>query len=243
MNEDQIQEGHDQQVIQAEQENQEVVERPNPMQKNPRDTFMIRDFDHVADAYFNSINLISNFFRYYILIMTVPVPAVAIALQSYAAAKALSFFNSIRLLFPVAAILLALIGMLVMCYLVALRLDGLLYVRHVNGIREHFMSTWTLNEDETKRTAVLPRSIDFPEFYEPYNFIFVVVSLTILNSFYFGVGLGNLVKLVFGCIEGIDWLWGVAGFVAFYVLNRCSYHMLTKKKEKDFKIMTGREQD
>lgn len=146
--------------------------------------FMMSEYNNISKAHFNTVNTISSFFRYYLLIVTVPISAVLV-LSERSDENGFSFFNTILPSFAcLGSFLIFFIGLCVSAYIINLRFDALLYARTVNGIRKYFYKISNLNWFEESRYRILPTITSRPPYIEWYYFYFVVLSLSFANGFY-----------------------------------------------------------
>lgn len=107
---------------------------------NPEfNSYLKSEYDHIAEAHFKTIDTITAFFRYYILIMSIPISLIAAFIAISQSSNALT--EIVGRFTPVLVsifITISLAGFGVMLYLVNLRMDAILYARTVNSIRKHF---------------------------------------------------------------------------------------------------------
>ncbi len=145
---------------------------------------MISEYNNISQAHFNTVNTISNFFRYYLLIITIPI-SVVIVLAEKSNENFLDYLNKALPSFTcLGAFSLFLIGLCVSVYIVNLRFDALLYARTVNGIRKYFYKISNLNCFQENRYRVLPTVTSRPRYVEWHYFYFVIVGLSLANGFY-----------------------------------------------------------
>jgi len=194
-----------------------------PGQKKYED-FLIREYDNIAQAHFNTVSTISSFFKHYLLIVSLPIPLFAWLLKSLSeheqaegsgGGDVVSVLGRLGLAVPLGAILVAVIGFCVMCYIANLRFDAILYARTVNGIRKYFSGRSGLPFEEEARVRVLPRSKYQPRYTEPTFFLWVVLAFALVNATYFGLGAFLLLRLAYpdswtrwsvgiGCFGGFE---------------------------------------
>jgi len=151
--------------------------------------FLLSEYSNIAQAHFKSIETISTFFRYYLLIMSIPLSAIAIISQIGSDKVQLtSFVNQYKLPISIILFCISLIGLGVFCYIVNLRLDVVLYARVVNGIRKFFYDEFDEDINLKSRWRTLPQSPQFPPYFERSFFLPVVFVFGIMNSLYFLFG-------------------------------------------------------
>lgn len=152
---------------------------------NSYEDFLLAEYDNVAQAHFKSIETISNFFRYYLLLMSVPVTIAGIlyrvGMGDYSLAR---MATPNQPLLPMALLVVSLVGLGVFAYVINLRLDVVLYARSVNAIRKHFYDKEETYTDLKLRFRVLPQSPSLPAYTEKSFFWPVVFVFAVLNSGY-----------------------------------------------------------
>ena len=145
--------------------------------------FLLTEYNNIAQAHFNTVNMISTFFKHYLLIVSVPIPIFALIYRDWGGGKGAQFLETFGLGIPIAGVLVALVGLCVMVYMANLRFDTLLYARTVNGIRRYFSGLSGLPFDEELRTRVLPRTIYQPRYFE-LRFFLPVEGVRFLEVFW-----------------------------------------------------------
>jgi hypothetical protein len=148
--------------------------------------FLLKEYDNIAQAHFNTTATISTFFRYYLLIISFPLTALTILTKTVESAS--SYIPSASMLVWLSIFLCA-VGLSIMGYILNLRFDAILYARQVNGIRDIFWKKSDLPPDLEAKTRVLPRSTDLPKYYETQYFFCVVIAFFLLDSLYPFIGL------------------------------------------------------
>lgn len=150
------------------------------------ESFLLAEYDHIADAHFETGKQVSKFFNYYLLILAASVVIVSLIQNQ----KLNSIVNpgpekDILLLHGLIVIILAIIcvvGFFLCWIVIELQHDSILYARTVNGIRRYFYSTANLTENEERSVRVLPKNIDQPDFYSKRHLGIVVTTFAIVNS-------------------------------------------------------------
>jgi len=159
--------------------------------KSPFEEFLRAEYQNLAQAHFNTINTISEFFKQYILILSLPI-SIAVVFLKPTELKTSGVLDYLRNhpSIPLSLFLLVVVvGLWVMGYVVNLRFDAILYARAVNGIRKLFYESSGLSIEEELRVRVLPRQIHLPPYIESRYFGFVVLTFAFLDSAYFFLGL------------------------------------------------------
>lgn len=152
---------------------------------NKFETYLLSEYSNISQAHFKSIETISTFFRHYLLIMSIPLSAIAIFSRFYLhTQQTLNIFQEYKL--PISGVLfcVSLAGFWVFCYITNLRLDTLLYARTVNGIRKYFYDESDIDINFKLRMRALPQSPQLPLYYEKSYFLPVVFVFAIINTLY-----------------------------------------------------------
>jgi len=152
--------------------------------------FLLSEYSNIAQAHFKSIETISTFFRYYLLIMSIPLSAIAVISQIGSGKTQLAdVVNQYELLISIILFCVSLIGLGVFCYVINLRLDVVLYARVVNGIRKFFYDEFNEDINLKTRLRILPQSPQLPSYFERSFFLPVVFVFGVMNSLYCFLGI------------------------------------------------------
>lgn len=221
--------GHGKELAISEQ-SQEAA-RPSP----PTDDFhayLTTEYQNIAEAHFRTIEAISSFFRYYLLIMSVPIALLSGFIGLFSdTEERLAAIDDLGVALGAALTLIALVGSTVLLYIVNLRMDVILYARTVNSIRKHFYDQAAISIEEKLRTRVLPQTPSQPSYTELVYFLPVVISFALLDAFYLVAGLvllsgTSLVDFSFGAPPA--WVWTGAGFLPVHFV---AYLVYAKHRE------------
>lgn len=167
--------------------------------------FSLAEYNNIAQAHFKSIETISTFFRYYLLIMSIPLSAIAIISRiGPSKTQLISVISQYKLPLSIVLFGISLIGFGVFCYIVNLRLDAVLYARVVNGIRKFFYDNFEEDINLKLRWKVLLQSPQLPPYFEKSFFLPVVFVFGFMNSLYcfFGAWVVTNIKWT-GVIAGV----------------------------------------
>jgi uncharacterized HAD superfamily protein len=154
--------------------------------EKPFEKFLLEEYSNIAQAHFKSMETISSFFSYYLLIMSIPLSAIAVVSQITKDVKQLADFIDIYRM-PIIIILfcVSFVGFFVFCYIINIRLDVVLYARTVNGIRKYFYDSSDIETNVKLRMRSLPQSPQLPSYFEKTYFFPVVFVFGIVNSLYY----------------------------------------------------------
>lgn len=150
--------------------------------------FQQSEYQHIADAHFKAIESISSFFRYYLLVMALPVPVVAavFGLSSHAL-KTAGFVPAIFVFAGIFAIAVSIAGFCVLVQIVSLKMDVALYSRVVNAIRKYHYDKHDIDHANKLMMRQLPQSASFPAYWD-LPFTFIVLAFAIFDTLYLLLG-------------------------------------------------------
>jgi hypothetical protein len=102
--------------------------------KDPFDEFMTAEYSNISQAHFNTVESISEFFKAYIAIVSIPISVAVIFLKPEELKKSgvLAVLIANPKLVLIIVGLVVLVGWCVLAYIINLRCDALLYARTVN---------------------------------------------------------------------------------------------------------------
>lgn len=148
--------------------------------------YLLAEYQYIAEAHFKTIEAISSFFRYYLIIVGLPFTlyAVIIGLSQ----QIHDYIYVLTALTAGISIIIALAGLLVTSYIVNLRLDAVLYARTVNGIRKHFYDQSNLDLNYKLRMKMLPQTPSQPGYFEGF-FLPAIICFALFDSVYLLLGL------------------------------------------------------
>lgn len=149
------------------------------------DRYLLSEYEHIAEAHFKVNDTVTAFFRYYLLIMSLPISIIAALIAVGSNDSFLAGF--LEAYVPLVAIVFLVIGCAgfgVLVYLINLRMDGLLYARTVNAIRRHFFDNVPIDIYTRYHKRVLPQTPYQPQYFELRYFFPVVVTMALFNTLY-----------------------------------------------------------
>lgn len=191
------------------------------------------EYRHVAEAHFRTIEAISSFFRYYLLIMALPITFLALAIGiSSQVDKIPEAIFSLRLLLSAILIVISLVGFGMLLYIINLRMDAVLYARTINAIRKHFYDGLNIDINKKLRMRVLPQTPFQPQFMEHQYFLPVVLSFALFNSFYLFCSLIIISGATATEITIPWWSWVVA--IVFIIIHYLAYQWYAWHREHSY---------
>jgi uncharacterized HAD superfamily protein len=202
-------------------------ERSRPGNTKSYEEFLLTEYNNIAKAHFNTVSGISTFFRYYLLIVSLPFPLLALTLKGLGEGALCSLLEEFGVGIPAVATLISVVGLCVMGYIANLRFDAVLYARTVNGIRSYFVQHSGLSLAEELNFRVLPRTAHFPRYIEWPFFGFVILTFALFDTAYFAGGwlwwLGPRPNAV---------VWGASAVL--FLTHLASYVCLARHRERAY---------
>lgn len=153
--------------------------------------FLLKEYDNIAQAHFNTKQTLTAFFRYYLLIVALPLPFIALFIEKVIRAGASpsiqqSLISAAADLAPFLSFAIGVIGIFVMLYMANLHFEALLYARQVNGIRWHFYKlAKERGQKDFDKISVLPIDKTKPEADGKHSFSYVVWVFIVIDTLYF----------------------------------------------------------
>jgi hypothetical protein len=152
--------------------------------------YLIEEYSNISQAHFKTIETITSFFRYYLIVMALPVTAIVLFFKEQEKINSLGLIKFVVLFSPWIFLVVSVVGFCVMLYIINLRLDAILYARNINGIRKYFFDlAGNIPPHDKLRLRVLPQSPHLPNYLEMSFFLPVVFVFAIIDTSY----------LFFGC--------------------------------------------
>lgn len=150
------------------------------------DRYLLSEYEHIAEAHFKVNDTVTAFFRYYLLIMSLPISVIAaLIVVGSNDSFPVGFLEAYVHLVAAVFLVIGCAGFGVLVYLINLRMDGLLYARTVNAIRRHFFDN-VPNVDIYARfhKRVLPQTPYQPRYFELRYFFPVVLTMALFDTLY-----------------------------------------------------------
>ena len=159
---------------------------PDSAAEAPLTKFLLAEYDHVSQALFDVNKTITQFFQFYLLILTLPVTLAGAVFKFSNGSLTLQSLLQSELAPRLAVVffVIALVGLGMLIYIVNLRLDSLLYARTCNGVRKHFLDLARTTPQEEMWFRTLPRAIHLPRYQEWRFFGAVVMAFALMNTLY-----------------------------------------------------------
>lgn len=150
--------------------------------------FQLSEYANISQAHFKTNEMITAFFRYYLLVMAIPITATVGALgSSLGESGNVDFRPAIGWSLSVLFGMFSGVGFFISRYLSGLRCEAILYAQTVNSVRDYF---YQLNPDTAPQvSSVLPRDPTKPKLAESRDHSNIIYSAALLNSLYLFAGL------------------------------------------------------
>lgn len=149
------------------------------------DRYLLSEYEQIAEAHFRVNETVTAFFRYYLLIMSLPMSIIAVLIAMESNGSFLvGFLEAYVPLVATVFLIIGCAGFGVLVYLINLRMDGLLYARTINAIRRHFFDNVPIDIYARFHKRVLPQTPYQPRYFELRYFFPVVVTMALFNTFY-----------------------------------------------------------
>lgn len=195
--------------------------------------FLLAEYDHIADAHFESGKQASTYFNYYLIILAAPVVILTLT-QGKDLSKVISpKVADEQLIHSIAFFLLfiiAFIGFCVSSIVMNLQLDSVLYARTVNGIRDFFYEKAIRNNEiaatDEHYIRVLPRMVDKPGFHSQR---IIVVAFAFINSIFLSASGYIFLK------GEVNWYY-IFLPVCTFLFHFFWYSHLAKRKQKHYPV-------
>jgi uncharacterized HAD superfamily protein/protein-S-isoprenylcysteine O-methyltransferase Ste14 len=219
---------------------------PNPISEEEKEKangdrfidFLLGEYENIAQAHFKTIDSISEFFKNYLTILSIPIPVIVVIFNlDFIKNAALNGLLFDRILLRIACLLffvISSVGLMVYFHVLNLRWDALLYARTINGIRKYFFDhTDLLSREASARIRVLPQSTSLPIYREPEYFGPVVVAFGIFNTTYFYLFCILTRLILSGSLRFTTW-WILLLSIVFGLIHYASYILLAERRENRY---------
>ena len=141
------------------------------------DKFQLEEYKNISQAHFKTSETISIFFRYYLLIMSIPIIISGFFVKPEVLEIYVAGYYQI---FALLLIIISLLGCGMLGWVIVLRMDGVLYARTVNGIRKYFYNKINKDFEKIVKSKILPHATTKPPYFEPFFFGPVIFCFAII---------------------------------------------------------------
>jgi undecaprenyl pyrophosphate phosphatase UppP len=174
----------------------DVVEnKTNATESSPIDEFMLKEYESIASAHFDSQAGLRQQFRFYLIIAAVPVTVLGLALKDRLEKnlETLTFFNLPAILTTV-FLAIGVLGFLLLLSMIHTALDATIYARTVNGVRNYFVEKAKGLGQGIEQYLVMPFDKKKPRYFHIRAFFWQVTLIAAVNTFYVAVFLHGVLQ-------------------------------------------------
>lgn len=188
-------------------------------EKNTIDEFMLKEYESIASAHFDSQSGLRQQFRFYLLIAAVPITVLGLAFKDRSVAE----IDTVRLFnlpHPLGVVFLAIgvLGLLMVLSMIHTALDATLYARTVNGIRSYFVERGGALSVELRQYLKMPTQQNRPRYFHIRAFFWQVALMAGINTAYIAIGVRGLYPSISICISFLLILVVFGGQLTAYLL-------------------------
>jgi len=185
-----------------------------PTEKTVSDEFMLKEYESIAAAHFDSQSGLRQQFRFYLIIVAVPLTVLGFALShpvGTSPATAEIGLLSLPPLVSTVFIGIGFLGILLSLAMVHTAFDCVLYARTVNGVRNYFTHRAKEAGVHLEPYFVMPTDKHKPRYFHFRAFFYQHILISFVNTTYLWLGVKNLQP---------NWNWWItaASVVLFLVL-------------------------
>jgi hypothetical protein len=154
--------------------------------------FLLSEYNNISTAHFNMKNSISQFFRYYILIASVPITVSLVYLNkpSFNA----DLIPATNTLLAFVCFLITFVGFGLMMYVLSMNFTATLYAQQVNGIRYFFYECSDADRLILEKIRKLPVDVKEPQYSLNSSINWLLITFSAMNSFYLAIGFKFLIE-------------------------------------------------
>lgn len=178
------------------------IDDPKHDDTSPVDDFMLKEYESIASAHFDSQAGLRQQFRFYLVIAAVPVTLIGLAFKDRPAheIEQLTFFNLPVVLTSV-FFAIGILGILLLLSMIHTALDATMYARTVNGVRQYFVQRAGGLGSDIKPYLLMPFDKTRPKYFHIRSFFWQVTLIAAVNTFYITLVIHRLLHN--GCLYGL----------------------------------------
>ena len=196
--------------------------------------FMLKEYEHLAAAYFNSHDITAKWVKYYLVILATPFSLIAFIYKD----KPQDFnLFVLPITLSILICLVGFIGLLISFIILNTRLDTTLYARAVNGVRRYFWDRArekkiAINESLYR---VLPDDVKVPKFIKMSDLTWLIIMMIAANSFYLSISIPQILAHYSALDKYIPKMFQFAFWVIVVtVVHIVYYYKMASKKENTY---------
>jgi hypothetical protein len=165
------------------------------LEKNVNDEFMLKEYESIAAAHFDSQAGLRQQFRFYLIVVAVPLTVLGFALNRPAGSGLQVKDIGLLTLPPLVSSVFAgigFLGMLLSLAMIHTAFDSVLYARTVNGVRKYFADRALQLGVDLAPYFVMPTDKAKPHYFHFRAFFYQHILISFINAAYIWLGLENL---------------------------------------------------
>lgn len=163
-------------------------------EKNIHDEFMLREYESIAAAHFDSQSGLRQQIRFYLIIAAFPLTVLGFAFNhapTNSGGPSIGLFN-IPAFVSVVFIGTGILGVLMSLAMIHSAFDCVLYARTVNGVRAYFADRAKRLGVDLAPYLVMPTSKVKPRYFHFRSFFYLHTLISLVNASYVAVGMENI---------------------------------------------------
>ena len=183
--------------------------------KDPVDEFMLKEYESIASAHFDSQAGLRQQFRFYLIIAAVPVTILGLALKerSEKDLEMLTFFT-LPTFMTLVFFAIGILGFLLLLSMIHTALDATMYARTVNGVRLYFVNRAQGLERGIEQYLVMPFDKKRPGYVHYRAFFWQVVLISGVNTLYMSLFIHRFISNECGFVSACLLIF--AGHIGMY---------------------------
>ena len=164
-------------------------------EKTVSDEFMLKEYESIAAAHFDSQSGLRQQFRFYLIIVAVPLTVLGFALNHPTGTPPPSTEIGLFSLPPLVSTVLVgigFLGILLSLAMIHTAFDAVLYARTVNGVRRYFTTRAKEAGVLLEEYFVMPTNKHKPRYFHFRAFFYQHILISFVNTTYIWLGIKNL---------------------------------------------------
>lgn len=202
------------------------------MPSNDISDFLLKEYECIAQAFFEARETTAKWVKYYLLIMAVPFSFIAFI---YKDKPALFDIFSLPDTLSILISLIGIVGLFLAFIIIESITDSILYARSVNGIRRIFLDRENDQFKNIRQFVVLPDNIKKPSYLGFKELLWITIIMALINSFYICIGFPQIssLKEIYSAFISFETLI-LCLFILFIVMHLIFYIFSSINKEKKY---------
>lgn len=147
--------------------------------------FLLTEYENIAKAYFDVKISVSSFFRYYLLVMSVPISLIIAFFSKLESFTSIQIPNEFTYVCALAFVVLPIVGHFMTRYIISSGMNAKIYAEQVNAIREYFTLVHEEKGGRCYKSKLPTHSKDVKSNSNSLKYIYF--STMVINTFYFFV--------------------------------------------------------